>query len=278
MYREYAPPPALAGLVRAFWSVEEEHTGATEAHRFLPERSVRLTFYAGESYFEQAGALIPLPPAYVLGLYGRPVGGVSRGLTRAMGAELYPWGAVQLLGLSSGVQALRYPVREASLVRLARTVRALLQEGSVCAAVEVLQGWLVERAAKCARERGPAVHAAIALYHEPGRARVNELAEELGLSTRSLERQFRAEIGVAPKALARLIRFEEAHNRLWMTPGQSLTDLAYDLGYADQAHFARDFRSFASMSPTEFLQYIAVVRVGRPDAGLLSGQSSGPVR
>jgi len=57
---------------------------------------------------------------------------------------------------------------------------------------------------------------------------------------------------MSPKALARLIRFDEAHTRLWNAPRQSLTTLAYELGYADQAHFSREFRALAAIPPSAF--------------------------
>lgn len=259
-YVEHLPSPGLRDLVRRYWTLEEEHRPATEEHRFLPERSVRLAFYSGESLIGPAEGTRPLPFAYLLGLHDRPVRAISRGLTRALGAELYPWGAVRLLGLSTGVQDLIYPVLDPSLARLGERLRALLAAGEWVEALGELDAWLGVRAASRVREPGPAVQAALALYRGPGRVNIGELAEQLGLSPRTLERQFRAEVGLPPKALARLIRFKEAHNRLWLDPTLSLTTLAYDLGYADQAHFTRDFRSFADLNPRAFADFASARR------------------
>jgi AraC-like DNA-binding protein len=79
---------------------------------------------------------------------------------------------------------------------------------------------------------------------------VGDLAAELGWSRRHLAATVREELGMPPKALARLLRFERAVTRL--RAGEELVDLALDSGYYDQAHFNRDFKAFAGLTPTEF--------------------------
>ena len=94
--------------------------------------------------------------------------------------------------------------------------------------------------------------AAQMLYREKGQFRVAELAEYCNLSTRQLQRRFQHVVGVSPKTLARTIRFEEIRRRLMFDPDTSLTDLAYEFGYADQTHFIHDFKEFADKTPGEF--------------------------
>ena len=97
----------------------------------------------------------------------------------------------------------------------------------------------------------PAVHAAYArLAATRGAVPVGVLAEEIGWSRRHLAARFRDEVGVSPKALARLLRFEHA---LELLGSRGLAEVAYDCGYYDQAHFNRDFREFAGATPGELL-------------------------
>jgi AraC-like DNA-binding protein len=79
---------------------------------------------------------------------------------------------------------------------------------------------------------------------------IGALAEELGWSRRHLAATVRRELGMAPKPLARLLRFERAVERL--RAGAELADVALDSGYYDQAHFNRDFKAFAGVTPTEY--------------------------
>ena len=82
--------------------------------------------------------------------------------------------------------------------------------------------------------------------------RVAGAARELRLSQRQLERLFLERVGVSPKRYARLCRFERAVH-LARGPG-TLAEVASAAGYADQAHFIRDFRRLAGATPRRFLQ------------------------
>jgi AraC-like DNA-binding protein len=83
-----------------------------------------------------------------------------------------------------------------------------------------------------------------------GSVPIGELAHEVGWSRRHLAATVHRELGMAPKSLARLLRFERALERL--RAGAELADVALDSGYYDQAHFNRDFRGFAGVTPTEY--------------------------
>ena len=95
------------------------------------------------------------------------------------------------------------------------------------------------------------------LLREGGATRVSELAAGTGWSERHLTSRFRAEIGLAPKAAARVVRFDRARKLLVrkLTAGGDylLADLAADGGYFDQAHLAREFRALAGCPPSQWL-------------------------
>src|SRR5262249_59217722 len=85
-----------------------------------------------------------------------------------------------------------------------------------------------------------------------GRVSIDTLAAKANLSGRQLERRFLDEVGIPPKRLARIVRFQRALRVLAARQaGERGADLAARLGYADQAHFIRDFREFAGHTPTE---------------------------
>ena len=92
-----------------------------------------------------------------------------------------------------------------------------------------------------------------------GRIPIAALAREVGWSERHLSGRFRTEIGLTPKAAARVIRFDRARRLLAPPPrfapsaSTRLADLAADCGYFDQAHLAREFRSLAGCAPTEWV-------------------------
>jgi AraC-like DNA-binding protein len=90
-----------------------------------------------------------------------------------------------------------------------------------------------------------------------GAVSVADLAEETGWSLRHLDNRFRAEIGLTPKAAARVIRFDRARRMLMRRVSQggppALADLAAAGGYYDQAHLAREFRGLAGCPPSHWL-------------------------
>lgn len=84
-----------------------------------------------------------------------------------------------------------------------------------------------------------------------GHAAIGELASELGWSHRRLITHFREQVGLAPKAVARVMRFDRAARALRAATG-GLGEIAYDCGYYDQAHMNRDFRELGGTSPDAF--------------------------
>jgi AraC-like DNA-binding protein len=91
------------------------------------------------------------------------------------------------------------------------------------------------------------------LAESGGNLRIEELAREVGWSRRHLAGRFRTETGLAPKAAARVIRFEGACDRLLAPDRPALARVAAETGYVDQAHLSRDFRDLAGIPATAWL-------------------------
>jgi AraC-like DNA-binding protein len=86
-----------------------------------------------------------------------------------------------------------------------------------------------------------------------GAVPVGALAGELGCSTRHLVGGFREHVGLPPKRVARILRFERVVGLLERDGGRGLGEIAASCGYADQPHLNRDFRAFAGASPVDWL-------------------------
>ena len=79
---------------------------------------------------------------------------------------------------------------------------------------------------------------------------VANLAEELGLSARQVERLFDERIGLSPKFFLRVVRFQEVLRGIREeTNGATWAARAAEHGFYDQAHFIRDFKAFVGESP-----------------------------
>ncbi|MGH3359075.1 MAG: helix-turn-helix domain-containing protein [Nocardioidaceae bacterium] len=90
-----------------------------------------------------------------------------------------------------------------------------------------------------------------------GRGRMDDLSRHVCLSGRQLTKLFHAELGVTPKAVNRLLRFDlarqEVQRRALRGGSLALTDVAHALGYYDHAHLVREFHGFLGCSPTAWL-------------------------
>jgi AraC-like DNA-binding protein len=82
---------------------------------------------------------------------------------------------------------------------------------------------------------------------------IENLAREIGWSRRHLRERFRDEIGVTPKVLARIARFEHACALLKRARGK-LAEVAAAAGYHDQSHMTRDWRAFGGCTPTTWIR------------------------
>lgn len=76
---------------------------------------------------------------------------------------------------------------------------------------------------------------------------VNDLADEVGWSRRHFTARFAREVGLGPKQVSRLIRFE--HSAALIRASQPLADAAIAAGYYDQAHMTNEWRVFAGCTP-----------------------------
>jgi len=120
----------------------------------------------------------------------------------------------------------------------------------------VLDAELAGLAARGSGDRGVRPEVGYAwdrLEESGGNLRIADLATEVGWSRRHLAENFRAETGLAPKAAARVMRFERACDRLRGPARPSLAEVAADGGYVDQAHLSRDFRDLAGQTATSWL-------------------------
>lgn len=84
----------------------------------------------------------------------------------------------------------------------------------------------------------------------PALTRVDVLADELGMSVRQLQRLFAEYVGIGPKWVIRRYRLHEVTERLANGIEIDWASLAAELGYADQAHFTKDFTAMFGETPT----------------------------
>lgn len=122
----------------------------------------------------------------------------------------------------------------------------------VSAAVPVLEQFIAERVGDVGDEALLANELARRIDEDSSLTTVPEVAEALAVSVRTVHRLAARYIGLSPHAMIRRRRLQEAAQRLREEPAAPIADVAADAGYADHAHFAKDFTRTLGMSPSAY--------------------------
>ncbi|MFD0687507.1 helix-turn-helix domain-containing protein [Actinomadura fibrosa] len=241
-----APPPELAPFVDFFWVLHWDLRGRPpHRQRVLTRPSVHMTF-----------------TSYLTGgtTRARIVGVVKDEFTeeifdegRVVGAAFRPGGFRPFLGAPVAAITGRFAgVGEV----FGAAGRALAEDVFAAAdAAEALKRLEAFLAGACPEPDASAVRAAEIVERiaaRPALLRVDDLAEDTGMGKRSLQRLFHEYVGIGPKWVIRRFRMLEAAGRAATGTGVDWAELAVELGYADQAHFTRDFTAAVGTPPARY--------------------------
>jgi AraC-like DNA-binding protein len=140
--------------------------------------------------------------------------------------------------------------------------RAVLAEGTDLLRINLVESFLLDhlRDVVAADENVPTVTEIVyQVAKDRDILKVEDLVDRYGLSKRTLQRLFARYVGVSPKWVIQRYRLNEAAEQLANGGSVSQAELAQSLGFSDQAHFIRDFKSIVGVSPA------AYARVARRD-------------
>jgi AraC-like DNA-binding protein len=258
-YREFLPSPALAAPIEYLWTLQADGVLAFPVHQISAGKSgvdliLSLDGYfcahAEEHLFGRPGA-----GSYLVGPLSEPRTIVTTGRCLAVGARFRPGHAQGFFRLAMHELTDRCLDVASISATAERGLSGVVHDArNEWRRVEALQNALCAlRSNRSEEQSGSAALAAIRLIDErSGAVDVETLAHALGSSVRHLERRFRATIGQSPKLACRIARIRHAMSLLPLRNGQSWSDVVYACGFYDQAHFIREFRAIAGVTPSRF--------------------------
>jgi AraC-like DNA-binding protein len=115
-----------------------------------------------------------------------------------------------------------------------------------------MQSFLKSRLEQESQEDLYARQACRYIMQSEGEYTVAELVKLIGFSERQLERKFKKQVGISPKILSRIVRFQKVLRMAQSSKTMTLVDAAVSCGYYDQSHFIRDFTKFSGDSPLKY--------------------------
>ncbi len=236
-------------------------------HRGLPSPYLTFIFsldepiVTGESLDHAHGPGAHRNDILVAGLHTRPAYVVRPSGESGIQLAVHPLASRALFGVPAGDLVPLTLEGSDVLGRTCEQLRARLVDEPTWEARFALLGRYVrarvESAGTAARPRDELAEAWTWMGRHGGAGSMDGLARHVALSGRQLSTLFRREVGLGPKAISRLMRFNRATQRIAATLSAeralSLADTAYRCGFSDQSHLVRDFQQFAGTSPSAWI-------------------------
>lgn len=255
-YQEYSPLQALSVYIRCFWTLEDlSPTHPPVREKIFPDGCTELIFHYGDHFrkYDNEQDFHIQEKSF---LHGQ--------LTRYM--EIEPTGRVGIFSLRfqpGGLQPF-IPVPVSSLTEKTVSLSNLWQEegqrleADVLAATtnverkNILEKFLLKKLEQKNSDKEPALQLAKTIASSEGTLNTEELAAKLQISKRHFEKTFVACVGLKPKMLARILRFNNALRLIEAGELDSFTAIAHEGGFYDQAHFIKDFKDITGLNPKKY--------------------------
>ena len=247
------PTAALAGRVSAYYGFNEETAGPMR-RREGPGTDVLVVISFGEDWLIDGERFT----SFAAGLHDRQVTTEHGGRSFGMQINLAPPSAHMLFELPLDTLARRQVPLE-DVLDEPDLVERLHDLESWARRFELLDAVLARRLADARAASAGVEWAWRRLAESGGRVAVRSLADELGWSRKRIVARFRREVGLPPKAVARLVRFERARALTERAERPDWARIAVECGYYDQSHLITDFRAVTGRTPATFFQDTAAM-------------------
>ena len=249
-YTARPPSGRLRGIVDRLWHVEDAGPSAM-AETICPDGRTEIVLHIGDPMRARVGSAWRMQPRHLLvGQMAAPITVVPTGRVAMVGARLAPGALHCVSGIPQG--RLTGQVHDLESLwsrwtrRTAERVGNVDEPGARLVAFELALESLIPRDVLENTDR--ALDRSVAqLEVAGGRAKIDRLAHEAGISRRQFERRFFEHVGLPPRMFGRIIRFQRAFHALGTESGAAI---AAGCGFSDQAHLVREIRRFSGQTPT----------------------------
>jgi AraC-like DNA-binding protein len=256
MYFRRRPHPLLARHINYYWCVSD--TPRRENVHVVPSGTLEIVFNLREDNNRigdpaDPTKLTPYAGAVVSGAQGRYFVIDVQAHASILGVHFRPGGACALLGVPPGELSDAHANLDAIWgTRATELLEQLHAAISPEARFRILDGEFRQRLGRAAL---PCDEVRFALRRlGKTNARVNSVAADVELSHRRFIALFAAQVGVTPKVVSRVSRFQRTWTLAKQDVSRDWAELALTCGYFDQSHLIREFVSLSGQPPTEFMQ------------------------
>lgn len=254
-YQQYDVPEELQSFIKCFWSLDVAASPAPEKQRIVPDGCMEMILHYGDLYKQYLpdGSFIVQPRCFVFGQITSSLEIEPTGVSGIIAARFHPDGFAPFASMPiNEMENKAVPLEKIFGEEAAVFERKVLSAQTKDERIKLIEVFLLKKLSTPEAADRIAKTSVEILLNYNGQVSVDELAEQLNINRRQLERKFSSSIGLSPKQFSKLIRLQATIKMLQQKKFTSLTSLAYENGYYDQAHFIKDFREFTGVSPKEF--------------------------
>jgi len=254
-YEEFRPAQALSSFVKCFWLLESASAQPTLPERILPDGCTEIVFHVGDPFdqYNSDGTSERQPLALMVGqmrghLLIRPTG-----IVRVLGIRFWPGGAYPFVSIPQHELAGQVLPLDSIWVTGRELHLQIADSVDLADSVKQVERLLLRRLSEFKHLDDGLQKTTALILQSGGCVPVEMLAGHLGISLRKLDRMFNSRVGLTPKALCRVIRFQQVFKLLERDRRKrDWAQIAIECGYYDQAHFIKEFAAFAGQAPTSY--------------------------
>jgi len=257
-YQTFQPHSDLKSLVKCFWTLEVSAEESSQKQRILPDGCIELIFILGDDIkrITSEDEFIIQPRAMVLGQITEPFFIEPTGYVNSFAVRFYPYGFANFV--PTPIKKLTNKEIPIALLFGEKPSKELEQKivhaTDTNKRIKIIEDFLLDKL-KSETTIDNIVKSTIdIILLTRGSAPINAILKEDLSKRRQLERKFLKQIGISPKQLGKVIRLQTALKMLLNQQSDSLTKIAYESEYYDQAHFIKDFKEFTGTNPKDFLE------------------------
>lgn len=254
-YHTFEPCNDLSTLVKCYWTLESPKAEKPNRQTIVPDGCMEMIFHYGDLYkqYMENGSSIIQPRCFVFGQLTKPLEIEPTGKTGIFSVRFYPDGflpfaTIAIKEIENKAVSLEKLFDEDGLT----IEQAILNTTSTSERINHIETFLLSRLALVEAIDKIIKSTIETIVTANGQLAIDELSKLNNINRRQLERKFSTVVGLSPKQLSKTIRLQTTLKMLINKKFTSLTGLAYEGEYYDQAHFIRDFKEFTGLTPKEF--------------------------
>ncbi|MBL7728766.1 MAG: helix-turn-helix transcriptional regulator [Dinghuibacter sp.] len=254
-YQTFEPGHELSAFVKCYWTLESPPEEHPEKQTIVPDGCMEMIFHYGQLYrqFTENGNSFIQPRCFVIGQLTRPLEIAPTGETGIFSVRFHPNGFFPFATLSiKEMENTAVPLEQLFGPAGTELENEILTAGTVAERITRVEIFLLNRLNNQETIQRVVRETVEAIITGNGQLSVHELSEQTRVNRRQLERKCASVTGLSPKQLSKMIRLQVALKLLLNRQYTSLTALAYEGEYYDQAHFIKDFKELTGCTPKEF--------------------------